>query len=109
MKIGKRREEKRTWRDLDDPKFVQELVDNYIPDPNDQDMVIFYTLQRNSERMIAQLKAKPYSEQRMKWLKNHESILARVKESQEQWIRAAAVIAYLERLLYPNNPIDSED
>ena len=108
MRIGKRREEKRTWRDLlNDPRFVQELVDNYIPDPNDQGMIVFYTLQRNAERMIAKLKAEPYSKQRMEWLKTHESILATAKKLQEQCIRNQAVIDYLERI-DPYNPTDSE-
>ncbi|MDE0019851.1 MAG: hypothetical protein OXT69_00510 [Candidatus Poribacteria bacterium] len=108
MKIGKRREEKKTRRDLNDPRFVQELVDNYIPDPNDQGMVVFRTLQHNAERMIAQLKAKPYSKQRMEWLKTHESILATAKKLQEQCIRNQAVINYLERI-DPYNPTDSEE
>ncbi|MDE0019849.1 MAG: hypothetical protein OXT69_00500 [Candidatus Poribacteria bacterium] len=107
MKIGKRREEKKTRRDLNDPRFVQELVDNYIPDPNDQGMVVFHTLQRNAERAIAQLKAKPYSKQRMKWLKQHEDVLAELKKAQAEWIRAAAALAYLEKL-NPSNPIFRE-
>ena len=104
MKIGKRRKERGMLRDLDDPDFVQKLVDNYTPDPNDMGMVFFRTLQRNLERRIVLLEAKPYSEQRMKWLKEHESDLAETKKLQAQWIRSQARLDYMERT-DPNNPI----
>ncbi|MDE0019853.1 MAG: hypothetical protein OXT69_00520 [Candidatus Poribacteria bacterium] len=80
-----------------DPDFVQELVDNYTPDPNDEGMVVLRTLQSNAERLIVRLKADPYSdsEQQMKSLKKQESSLAEIKKLQEQLIRNRAVFGYL--------------
>ncbi|MDE0019850.1 MAG: hypothetical protein OXT69_00515 [Candidatus Poribacteria bacterium] len=107
MEIGTRREERGTLRDLlNDPKFVQELVDNYTPDPND--MAVFLKVQRSVGNGIARIKTKPYCEQQMKKLKERESDLAELKKAQTEWIRAAAVLDYLDRT-DPNKPADSEE